>query len=114
VDVDAIEAVAPAEERKNSGDGSGGESPVLASGEEENAPWPMGDEAAFLSEARERGETVVPVAASASEELAVEKGALPSVDEMVARLPAEVRTTLDDLFRAKFTAVRRVPAKVLK
>jgi hypothetical protein len=30
------------------------------------------------------------------------------------RLAPEVRETLDDLFRAKFTGVRRVPKKFLK
>jgi hypothetical protein len=32
----------------------------------------------------------------------------------VKRIPPEVREVLDDLFRAKFTAVRRVPKKSLK
>jgi hypothetical protein len=33
---------------------------------------------------------------------------LPALDGLVARVPAEIRHALDDLFRAKFTAVRRV------
>lgn len=32
---------------------------------------------------------------------------LPSLEEMVARVPADVVALLDDLFRAKFTGVRR-------
>jgi len=37
---------------------------------------------------------------------------LPPLDELVARVPAGVLGLLDDLFRAKFTGVRRfaVPA----
>jgi hypothetical protein len=34
---------------------------------------------------------------------------LPALDELVARVPANVAELLDDLFRAKFTAVRRYP-----
>jgi hypothetical protein len=34
---------------------------------------------------------------------------LPALDELVARVPANVAALLDDLFRAKFTAVRRYP-----
>ena len=35
-------------------------------------------------------------------------------DDLVQRIPAEVRDTLEDLFRAKFTLVRRVPRRALK
>jgi hypothetical protein len=33
---------------------------------------------------------------------------LPALDDLVARVPPAVRGLLDDLFRAKFTSVRRV------
>ena len=36
--------------------------------------------------------------------------ALPSLEDLIERIPAELRTTLDDLFRARFTAVRRLPS----
>lgn len=78
--------------------------------------WPDdAAESAFRAEARERGETVVasPPAADDGREDA-EAGALPPLDQLVARLPADVRETLDDLFRARFVAVRRVPRKALK
>jgi len=39
---------------------------------------------------------------------------LPSLDELVKRIPADVRETLDDLFRVKFTSVKRVPPTSLK
>jgi hypothetical protein len=42
------------------------------------------------------------------------KAPLPSLESLLARLPAETRETLDDLFRAKFTGVRHVPGRVLK
>jgi hypothetical protein len=39
----------------------------------------------------------------------VDGDTLPPLDELVARIPAPVREILDDLFRARFTTVRRVP-----
>ena len=66
-------------------------------------------EASFLAEARERGENVASVAAAlAAAESEDEKGALPPLEELVQKLPAELRETLDDLFRAKFVKVIRV------
>jgi hypothetical protein len=41
-------------------------------------------------------------------------GALPEVDALVARLPAEVRETLDELFRARFVAVKKLPKKAFQ
>lgn len=41
-------------------------------------------------------------------------GGLPDLDELIGRIPAEVRTTIDELFRAKFVKVERVPKKHLK
>ncbi|HEY1792648.1 MAG TPA: hypothetical protein VGG34_07000 [Opitutaceae bacterium] len=32
---------------------------------------------------------------------------MPRLEELVARVPGEVSSLLDELFRAKFTAVRR-------
>jgi hypothetical protein len=74
--------------------------------------WPdEGDEAAFLSESRAQPQVELaprqPVASA-------EK--LPDVDELVARIPPNVLSLLDDLFRAKFTTVRKfstveLPAK---
>lgn len=39
---------------------------------------------------------------------------LPALEELVQRLSPETREMLDDLFRAKFVAVRRVPKQALK
>jgi predicted trehalose synthase len=78
----------------------------------ENAERPLpGEEAeaSFLAEARERGEDVASVAAAlAVAESEEEKNALPPLEELVQKLPAELRDTLDDLFRAKFVKVIRV------
>jgi hypothetical protein len=74
--------------------------------------WPdESDESSILSELASRGEAPVP-AALRGKPAPSEK--LPPVDELVARIPAGVLGLLDDLFRAKFTAVRRyeAPAEV--
>jgi hypothetical protein len=70
--------------------------------------WPdEADETAFLSEASARGEPQAPVADRMA---APTVGArLPPLDELVEKVPADVRAILDDLFRAKFTTVRRYP-----
>ena len=40
--------------------------------------------------------------------------ALPPLDELVERIPTEVREVLEELFRARFTTVRRIPRQALK
>jgi hypothetical protein len=73
---------------------------------DDSAPWPTeADETAFRAGAP-------PAALPAI--VAREEAPLPPLDDLVARIPEEVRHTLDDLFRAKFTAVRRVYPKQLK
>ena len=83
----------------------------------EGAPNAWSDEAAesaFRADAHSRGEKVV--ASAAAIELAEEKEtkALPPLADLVRRLSPEIRETLVELFRAKFTAVKRVPRKALK
>jgi hypothetical protein len=92
------------------------ESTAPAPMEEEGAvTWP--DEAAessFLAEARARGEGGSPV--KAKEEIADDTDAkpLPPLNELVNRIPVEVREALEDLFRARFVTVKRVPKRALK
>jgi hypothetical protein len=69
------------------------------------------EEAAFL--ATQRAVEGPPSAPAEGEEPAAAQK-LPPLDGLVGRIPPEVLAALDDLFRAKFTAVRRVPASVLK
>jgi hypothetical protein len=86
-----------------------------ASEEPVTGAWPdESAEAAFLAEARERGE--VPVPAKAREEIAeeMESRPLPDLDALVQRIPVEVRDALEDLFRARFVRVTRVPKKALR
>ena len=84
--------------------------PPLEGGVEESeaAPWPSAsEEAAFLSGAPEGVAAVL--AMPLAETPPTEKLApLPPLEELIQRVPPAVREALDDLFRAKFTSVRRV------
>lgn len=84
----------------------------------DDAPWPTDEatENSFLADANERGETVVPVlpAGVAEREAPEDTGALPALDDLVQRIPVEVRELLEELYRVKYTTVQRVPAKHLK
>ncbi len=93
---------------------------VPAGAVEEAGGWPDDRaEAAFIAEERGRGEPAN--AASAANAMAVarapeetEPQALPTVDELVQRIPPGTVELLDELFRAKFVAVRRVRKSDLK
>ena len=64
---------------------------------------------------RDGGNRMAPTSRRAREAAeTLDGGPLPSLDEMVELVPPELRGQLDELFRAKFTAVRRVPAAVFK
>ena len=52
--------------------------------------------------------------AEAAAEAAAEKKDLPTLGDLVNRLPDDVRATVEDLFRVKWTQVVRVPKKALK
>jgi hypothetical protein len=82
---------------------------------EDGAPPPVDEaaESAFLAEAKERGEVVVPKPPSEAEETHA-KTPLPALDDLVSRIPADVREVLEDLFRARFVTVKRFPKKALK
>ncbi len=84
------------------------------SGDTDEPSMPGEDtERAMLAELRERGEAPVrtkPVSAESDEKPV----RLPPLDELVKRIPPNVRETLDELFRARFTGVRKVPADALK
>jgi hypothetical protein len=114
----------------NPGDGPARRSSPAASeggGAEDEAAraWPgESDEAAYLAAAgedadssapefspdggpgpafAERGPARTPAAGEGAGE-----AELPPLEELVERVPAEVRAALDELFRAKFVAVRRL------
>jgi hypothetical protein len=76
-------------------------------------------ESAFLAEARERGEPAVAAKPPRDDdddenEETQDAGGLPPLDDLVQRIPANVRDALNDLFRVKFVRVQRVPKSALK
>lgn len=71
-------------------------------------------ESAFRAEARERGETVTTSSTPAESVEEPEPKTLPKLDDLVARIPSNVRDTLEELFRARFVSVKRIPKKALK
>ena len=103
----------------------GARNPGEAIEEEAANAWPgEAEEAAFLSGAKEPVASVaagaIPGAVSAeaaeagpspaeASELA-ERGEPPPLEELVQRVPPELRTALEELFRARFTRVTRVRA----
>jgi len=111
--VSAVDAqVAPA-----SGTALDVESVVPAGDVEPEASGGWSDETAeaeFLAEARDRGEISKPKVAGIEATEEREAKPLPTIDELVERIPAGVRDTLEDLFRAKFVKVERVPKRALK
>ena len=76
--------------------------------------WPdEAAEAAFLAETRGTEQSVgLRREAPVHEEPVV--APLPKLDELVNRIPAESRELLEELFRAKFTTVRRIKQSDLK
>lgn len=70
--------------------------------DEEAYVWPEG--AAPKDEAPVSGDAAAPA----------EDAPLPPLDALTKRIPQTALETLDDLFRARFVAVRRVPPGALK
>ncbi len=78
--------------------------PVGPSAEEENA---------FLStEGESRG--VVNATSSAENSSEDEKKELPPMEDLVQRIPAPARDLIENLFRARFVTVKRIPKSALK
>ena len=79
-----------------------------------------GEEAAFLAEQREHGYSAPAngraangTGAGASDD-PEDKAPLPPLDDLVNRIPAGTRQLMDELFRARFVTVKRVPKSALK
>jgi hypothetical protein len=71
------------------------------------------EEAAFLAQERESGFASAPVASrSGTEE--DQAGELPPLEDLVKRIPLANRDVMEELFRAKFVTVRRIPRSALK
>ena len=73
------------------------------------------EEAAFLVEphAMEPAVSVQPSAASAESDPDSAQS-LPPLEDLVQRIPAPTRELMEELFRARFVTVRRIPKSALK
>lgn len=97
-------------------------SPVEPRADDGEAPdWPdEAVESAMRVEQQERDGGAPPtqrpeaVKAAAPAEEDESKEPLPKLDALIERIPSEVRETLEELFRARFTGVQRVPKQALK
>ena len=48
------------------------------------------------------------------EKLPEEKGDLPPMEDLVKRIPMPARDLMEELFRARFVTVKRIPQSALK
>ncbi len=90
---------------------------AAAPGERGDGPCPdEAGESAFLADARSRGELVAGanVGSLVPEAEESESKEMPPLAELVERIPVEVRAALEDLFRARFVVVKRIPKRALK
>lgn len=71
------------------------------------------EEAAFLAQERENGYAPAPAAILPGGDDA-EAGELPPLEDLVKRIPLATRDVMEELFRAKFVTVRRIPRSALK
>ena len=84
--------------------------------EEFDAPVGPSDEeeASFLSEQSFQEAASAPLSVAAGPEPEALIGPLPALEDLVKRIPAPARELMDELFRAKFVSVKRVPKAALK
>lgn len=71
------------------------------------------EEAAFLAQERENGYAPALRATrpGGDDDLT---GELPPLEDLVKRIPLATRDVMEELFRAKFVTVRRIPRSALK
>lgn len=119
VEEDAVAAVSDRRSASPDAEDGGHRPPLQAEGLDDGAPVgpSEGEEAAFLAEQREQGFGAPASGAAAAKAAAPdpdEKTPLPPLDDLVNRIPAATRELMDELFRAKFVTVKRVPKSALK
>jgi hypothetical protein len=104
-------------------------------GENDSAPSPSDNsgpswpddaaESAFLAESAgayaggathggSHATTTAAATAEATEAAADANAKLPPLEALVARIPPETRQVLEDLFRARFVAVKKIPRQAMK
>ena len=111
----AIQEPGPRERVTSDSNGDSVEGDVTAelNSTESTNVWPdEAAESAFLAESKGSSVSVVPQIVQVEDKAPA--APLPKLDELVSRIPAETRELLDELFRAKFTTVRRIKQTDLK
>ena len=96
-----------------------GDENVAAPFDDDGPVWPSeAAESAFLSEEKAQGRAAPRAGAQTLRQAAEDEesalGPLPNLEALIARIPANAREMLEDLFRPKFTGVKRVRSDVLK
>jgi hypothetical protein len=71
------------------------------------------EEAAFLAQEREMG-NLTPALMHVEKAPEEQPGELPPMEDLVNRIPAPARDLLEELFRARFVTVKRLPTSALK
>lgn len=69
------------------------------------------EEAALLAEQRAPGSAAIPARKLSAEDSNIP---LPPMDELIQRIPSSTRELMDQLFRAKFVTVKRLPVSAFK
>lgn len=73
------------------------------------------EEASLLSEQQANGAAFNPPSPALRAEAEAESaGDLPPLEDLVKRIPMPARDLMEELFRAKFVTVKRVPKSALK
>jgi hypothetical protein len=81
---------------------------------DDEAPWPSDTaESSAMAGNQEQPIRVSSATDDEGMEEDIKKG-LPPLSQLLDKLPAELKETLDDLFRARWTRVTRVKGKALK
>jgi len=70
------------------------------------------EESVFLAEQRQSGPSTAAVSTPVEGEAS--DVPLPPMDELIQRIPAATRELVDQLFRAKFITVKRIPTSAFK
>ncbi len=82
---------------------------------EEGPRWPdEATESAFLAEQKTEVAPPPPPAAPIAPAVTIDEGPLPNLQNLVDRIPLDAKAALDELFRARFVSVKRIPEKALK
>ena len=72
------------------------------------------EEAALLAQEREMGIVTPILMHSETPPDAIPVGDLPPMEDLVKRIPASARELMEELFRARFVTVKRMPQSALK